>query len=54
MSEDRVPAVIYETRRTIHRSRSTRASGGGSQPITFAAAAAESHRSPASLGTQSP
>jgi hypothetical protein len=54
VSEERVPAVIYETRRTIHRSPSARAAGGGSQPITFAAAAAESHRSPPSLGTQSP
>jgi hypothetical protein len=57
--ELRVPAVIYETRRTIHRSVATgRASNGGSEPITLASAAATARAGsrpiPLSLGTQSP
>ena len=53
---DRVPPVIYETRRTIHRSRGARVSGGGAEPITLAAATARAGSGPtaASLGTQSP
>jgi hypothetical protein len=56
-ADARVPGVIYETRRTIHRSRGTaRAPEGGSEPITLAAATArrEPHATPASLAPQSP
>jgi hypothetical protein len=55
-TDDRVPAVIYETRRTIHRSRGARGAEGGSEPITLTAATtrAGSRPTPASLGTQSP
>jgi hypothetical protein len=53
--EARVPAVIYETRRTVHRPRAARANPTTATPITAAATArAESRVTPASLGTQSP
>ena len=57
VADDRVPAVIYETRRTIHRSTATaRPPQRGTEKITPAAAAtrAAPRATAASLGTQSP
>ena len=53
-ADARVPAVIYETRRTS-RPRATRATQDAATPVTAAATArVESRVTPASLGTQSP
>jgi hypothetical protein len=52
----RVPAVIYETRRTVHRSRGARTPESGSDSFTLTAAPGGGGRraTAASLGTQSP
>lgn len=55
-ADDGVPAVIYETRRIVHRSRENgRERASGSEPFTLAATGRRApHASAATLAPQSP